>query len=118
MNELDVNNYLLKEDLFILFKNQLKKDFESSGLSVDFVDSLPRDFDLLKQRVMSAIEPLISSNSSLLAILVYRIDISELQLAKYQKQNPFMAHAELLSELVIKRILQKIILRKTFSINK
>jgi hypothetical protein len=114
MEELDVNTHLLKEDLFVLFKNQLKKDFESSGLNADFVDSLPKDFDALKQRVISVIEPLINSNSSLLAILVYRVDISELQLAKYQKKNPLMEYKELLAELIIKRVLQKIILRKHF----
>ena len=41
MEELDVNDYLIRENLFELFKIQLKKDFDSCSLSTDFIDNLP-----------------------------------------------------------------------------
>ncbi|MEI6021149.1 MAG: hypothetical protein WCR21_08465, partial [Bacteroidota bacterium] len=40
----DINNSLQQEDLFLVFKNQLQKDFESCGLSVDFIFQLPHFF--------------------------------------------------------------------------
>jgi hypothetical protein len=115
VEDLDVNNYLLKENLFGLFKNQLKKDFEGAGLSVDFTDDLPLGFDALKTSVMMRLEPLLKNNSTLLSSLLYRIDISEIQLQNYQRKNPSLPFDEVLAELIIKRILQKVIFKKTFS---
>ena len=40
---------LLKQDLFELFKIQLKKDFEGSGLNGDFADNLPSAFEDLRE---------------------------------------------------------------------
>jgi len=115
MEELDVNSHLLKEDLFRLFKIQLKKDFEGAGANADFADTLPREFDVLKTFIMRQLEPLLKNNGSLIASLLYRIDISEMQLQHYQLKNPALSFDETLAELIIKRILQKVILKKTFS---
>jgi len=115
MEKPDVNTYLLKEDLFDLFKIQLKKDFENAGASGDFADDLPQNFDALKIFLMRRMEPLLKNNSSLISSLLYRIDISEAQLQNYQKKNPLLSFDELLAELMIKRILQKVVLKRTFS---
>ena len=48
MDELDVNNYLIRENLFDLFKRQLKKDFDSCSLNTDFIKVLPVEFEALK----------------------------------------------------------------------
>jgi hypothetical protein len=115
MEELTINNHLLKHDLFELFKTQLKKDFESSGLGGDFVDHLSSEFRELVRQIVTELNPVINSGSSLLSSLLYRIDISELQLKKYQLNNNKLAFDEVLAELIIKRVLQKIILRIRFS---
>lgn len=114
MEELDVNNYLIKENLFELFKRQLKKDFDSCSLSVDFIENLPVQFDLLKDSIMAELKHL-SKNNSLLSNLLYRIDVSELQIKNYQLKNVSLEFEEVLAELIIKRILQKVILKKKFS---
>jgi hypothetical protein len=115
MEEPDVNNYLLKENLFDLFKAQLKKDFESSGINGDFTDGLSTDFQALKDAVITALWPLLRGSSSGLSALLYRIDINEHQLNNYQQEHSSMQFQEVLAELIIKRILQKVILKKTFS---
>ncbi len=115
MQELDINNQLLKEDLFLLFKIQLKKDFESSGIAGDFVDTLPYGFEMIRNYLIDQLKPLLKNNSSLIPILLYRIDLSELQIKNYSKNNPSLTYEEVLSELMIKRILQKVILKKTYS---
>lgn len=111
----DINQQLMKEDLFLLFKIQLKKDFESSGVNGDFVDNLPLGFEWIKDAVLKALQPVLTSNSSFLPILLYRIDISELQIKNYSKSAPSLKYEEVLAELIIKRILQKVILKKRFS---
>ncbi|MDO8999082.1 MAG: hypothetical protein Q7W45_04905 [Bacteroidota bacterium] len=114
MEELDVNNYLIQENLFELFKRQLKKDFDSCSLSTDFVENLAIDWELLKKSILNELNPLIKNNS-LLSNLLYRIDISELQIKNYQLKNTTLSFEEILAELIIKRILQKVILKKRFS---
>lgn len=114
MEELDVNNYLIGENLFELFKLQLKKDFDSCSLSTDFIDVLPVPFELLKLSIMAELKK-ISKNNSLLSNLLYRIDVSEIQIKNYHQKNPSLDFEEILAELIIKRILQKVILKKKFS---
>ena len=114
MEELDVNNYLLSENLFELFKRQLKKDFDSCSLNTDFIDSLPVQFELLKLSIITELKQ-ISKNNSLLSNLLYRIDISEIQIKNYHQKNNSLSFEEVLAELIIKRILQKVILKKKFS---
>lgn len=114
MEELDVNSYLLKENLFDLFKAQLKKDFEGAGMNGGFADELPPEFNTIKEILIDELAPLLKLNSSLIPGLLYRIDISEMQLQQQQKQST-ARFEEVLSELIIKRILQKVILRKRFS---
>lgn len=115
MEEIDINKQLLTEDLFELFRNQLKKDFEGSGLNGDFAATLPSDFNTLKEKIHSELVFLSQRNSSSLPGLLYRVDISDFQLRKYQQDNKTMDFEEALSELIIKRVLQKVILRKKFS---
>jgi hypothetical protein len=115
MFELSVNSYLQKEDLFELFKRQLKKDFEGAGLSADFTASLPINFEELKSLIIKQLIHISKHSHSALNNLLYRVDISELQLKTYQKNNPTLNDEELKAELIIKRELQKIILKKNFS---
>lgn len=115
MEEIDINKQLLTEDLFELFKNQLKKDFEGSGLNGDFTSQLPSDFHVLKEKIHSQLAFVSQRNSTSLPGLLYRVDISDFQLKKYQQEHKTMDFEEVLSELIIKRVLQKVILRKKFS---
>ncbi|MBA3682837.1 MAG: hypothetical protein H0W73_16985 [Bacteroidetes bacterium] len=114
MEELDVNNYLVQQNLFDLFKTQLKKDFSSCSLSVDFINDLYADLPHLKTAIVKELQPLFKNNSQLQALL-YRIDISEAQIKNYNLKNNTFSFEEILAELIIKRILQKVILKKKFS---
>ncbi|MEO6304698.1 MAG: hypothetical protein ABIP51_16170 [Bacteroidia bacterium] len=114
MEELDVNNYLVQENLFELFKKQLKKDFDSCSLNTDFIEDLPIELPYLKAAVVFELQPLLKNNSALSSLL-YRIDISELQIRNYQLKNKTHNFEDVIAELIIKRILQKVILKKRFS---
>lgn len=113
MESLQINEYLVNENLFELFCAQLKKDFEGSGLSAEFTGDLPREFNDLKNSVLGEVKRVISKSA--LPALLYRVDISEKQLTDYQKKNSALSFEEVISELIIKRVLQKVILKKRFS---
>ena len=50
-----------------------------------------------------------------LSNLLIRIDISETQLNNYQAKKISFSFEEIIAELIIKRTLQKVILKKRFS---
>lgn len=115
MEELDIKAALARNDLFTLFKLQLKKDFEGAGADATFTDGLPLQLEDLKRCVIAALTALQRSNANLLTGLLYRVDISEQQLRNYHRDHSGLGFEELLAELIIKRVLQKIILKKKFS---
>ena len=115
MNEPDVNKGLQQEDLFELFRAQLRKDFEISGLDASFTENLPAQYAELRALILTNIERLIAGGSQYFAGLLYRVDISEAQLGKYSRQHQHLNLAETITELIIKRTLQKVILKKRFS---
>lgn len=115
MNEPEVNNQLSKQDLFTQFRQQLARDFENCGLPVDFTEQLPPDFLVIRDTLVEQTEPHFSKSPGMLMQLLYRVDISEVQLKKYSAQHKTLSFPEVVAELIIKRELQKIILKRTFS---
>jgi hypothetical protein len=115
MNEPEINNHLLKEDLFAAFKAQLKKDFEGAGFDGGFTADIPRDFIDLCGRLEKELQKAISRNASSIPTLLYRVDLSERQVGSYGFKISDAQFLYSLSELIVKRILQKVIFRKTFS---
>lgn len=111
----EIRAYLINEDLFTLFKKQLKKDFETSGVDAGFADNLLPEWFSLKEVIGRALKPL-SKNTSSLTPLLYRIDINETEIKQYQALNNDMPFDEVVAELIIKRILQKVVLKKKFSV--
>lgn len=115
MEEIDVNTSLKQHDLFDLFRQQLKKDLEGAGIDAAFTEQLPVAFDELKQVISKTIMPLTRNAGAQLAGLLYRVDISERQLSRYSQSDEVTSFEEYVAELIIKRELQKVILKRTFS---
>lgn len=113
MEELDPASHLSNVALFHLFKQQLKKDFEGAGIDAEFTDSISSDFLELKNSLQQQLDSIIRNNT--LSGLLYCVDINEFQIKKYTASNSYLDFDEVIAELIIKRILQKIILKKRFS---
>lgn len=104
---------LAQLDIFKAFELQLRKDFEGAGhaLAPDFV--LASIYaDLLKQMQDQVVA--LSKNNALPQLL-YRIDISENQIKKYTQLQKETSFETVIAELIIKRILQKVIFKIHFS---
>lgn len=115
MEELpDINTGISKPGLFNKFKIQLKKDFENCGLDGAFTDSLIPDFNLILDRVNAEVEKINKATSGKLNELLYRIDISEAQIKKAFNLNPDTTLNTVIAELIIKRELQKIVIKEHF----
>ena len=122
MEELpDLNMGISKPDLFEKFKTQLKKDFENCGLDSGFTENLIPDYDFIFNLVNLEVEKINlsavrhdKSKSNKLNELLYRIDISEMQIKKAFAVNSNTTLNEIIAELIIKRELQKIVIKEHY----
>lgn len=111
--EIDVIRDLAKPDLFQKFKTQVYKDFELSGVLEYLPDLDSNNLNQLKQEFLNSIMKLEMSNA--LKNLLYRIDITELQIKQASQKNEQLPLQQILAELMIKRILQKVVLKDLYS---
>jgi len=101
--------------MFELFRAQLQKDIESSAIDAEFTKDLPRDYDQLRNFLIKHLAPVFKNNVTCLHTLLYRVDISEATLRDHGNKNKNLGFEETVIELIIKRVLQKVVLKKKFS---
>ena len=113
--EIDSNYSLQRVDVFEKFKIQLQRDFELCG----FLDIAPKltsnNLEHIFNEVLKSVMIIEKKDSSSIQNLLYRIDITELQIKKEASSHPEKNFQQILAELIIKRILQKVILKQQYS---
>lgn len=115
MNLPEVINGLSQADLFELFRQQLRKDFEESGAEAQFTMDLPSDFGQLLECIARQLARIDKHSSSMLLNLLYRIDVNEKTFKLQNELNDGQNLYHAMAEQIIKRILQKVVLKKKFS---
>jgi len=76
------------------------------SLEIDLPENI--SFDQLKERLSSHINLLIQSDFQKLLYVLYRVDVSESKLKHLLKENQGFDAANIITELIIERQLQKI----------
>jgi hypothetical protein len=113
-NIINTTKQLTDKNLFNAFLLQLIKDFEQSNFPIEGLKDLNPDY----HQIHRALEQLLQNNEFStqhnIMQLIYRIDISEHQLAKYLNENKDRNYFDVIAELIIKRVLQKVVLKKQF----
>jgi hypothetical protein len=110
--EIDLTG-LQKPDLFTKFRIQVQRDFELAGLLEQLPVMESNNLVTLQNAFLNSILKLELGNA--LKTLLYRIDITELQIKQASQKNTDMTLQQILAELMIKRILQKVILKELYS---
>lgn len=110
-----VNSQLTRKDLFDAFKIQLAKDFEQSNFSAEFVKSLEPDFARIHEKILFELQSAQRRADSDVMNLLYRVDISEAQLKRYLAGSRDTNPLPTIAELIIKRVLQKVVIRQYYS---
>lgn len=110
----DIKNQLSSKDLFEAFKKQLTRDFEQSNFPADFVEALEPDYNHIHEKI--ALELLRNEKKTdfNLMQLLYRVDISEAQLKRYLFENKSESYFNVMAELIIKRVLQKVVIKQFY----
>jgi hypothetical protein len=94
-----------------MFLQQLKKDFQNSGIDVAFIDEFIQDYEFIHSSISHRLNHLLKNGTFKLNELLYRIDISEIQISNLSRKKPQLTFEDLLAELIMKRILQKVVIK-------
>jgi hypothetical protein len=113
--DIDVINSLQKVDLFEKFKTQLHRDFELCGFADEAPKIVSNNLEHVFQEVLKSVMIIEKKDSASLQNLLYRIDVTELQIKKEAASHPEKNFQQILAELIVKRILQKVILKDLYS---
>lgn len=104
-----------QQELIEKFNIQLLKDFEMSDVSDYLEPIVVFEYDEIHSNIMNAIKKIDNKDFSKYRHLLYRIDISEKTVELELKLKPDSERYAVLADLIIKRILQKVILKIQFS---
>lgn len=107
----DIQNQISQPELYELFINQIKKDFENSSIDITFINDFIQDYQFIHASLTKKLKHILKSSTFKLNELLYRIDISEGQIKILSQKKPQMSFEELLAELIMKRILQKVVIK-------
>ena len=113
----DLKNQLSSKGLFDAFKLQLTRDFDRSNFPSDFVSSLEPDYQNIHDKIVRELERSEKKADANVMNLLYRVDISEGQLKKYLNENKGENHFNVIAELIIKRVLQKVVIKQHYKNN-
>lgn len=109
-----INNQLTSKKLFDAFKVQLAKDFQQSNLPADFIVNLEPEYTSIHEKITGELQCNEKRTDFNLMNLLYRIDISETQLKRYLNEYKDENYFNVLAELIIKRVLQKVVVKQYY----
>lgn len=114
LNELQ--EYYNRQDLLEKVVNQIQKDFNWFSLEIKFSNNPNLSaYQELYQQILPLIEEMLNDDYIKLMSILYRIDIDEDFLNRKLKETPNADTDEVITDLIIKRELQKVIIRHLYS---
>jgi len=114
LNELQ--EYYNRQDLLEKVVEQIQKDFNWFSLEIKFTNNLELSaYQELYQQILPLIEEMLNDDYIKLTSMLYRIDIDEDFLNRRLKETPNADTDEVITDLIIKRELQKVIIKQIYS---
>ena len=113
--EFSIQPYLNDVDILNQTAEQIQKDFSFFDITILLEDNTKDAYTQLSEQILPRIKQLIKSDYQKLYSLLYRVDISEVQIKKESISHSEKPFEEIITRLIIKRCLQKVVLRKLFS---
>jgi hypothetical protein len=91
------------------------KDFEMFGMEIQFSGNAYNAYEELFEQIEPHIHRLINANRHKFMGILYRIDLSDEQIKKAVAENASEPFSAIVADLIIKRELQKVIIRNHYS---
>jgi hypothetical protein len=114
MNISNISEYFNRIDLIKATADQIIKDFDMFGMEVRFSGSAYNAYEELFNQIEPHIKKLIDSNHSKFMGILYRIDLNDEQIRKAVNDNSSESFSEIITDLIIKRELQKVVIRNHY----
>ncbi|MBP6334428.1 MAG: hypothetical protein KA444_03070 [Bacteroidia bacterium] len=111
----DLEKYRTDFEIIRETANQLLKDFSLAGFEVEFSGNELMAYDELKSQITPILWDLFQNHPEQFQNLLYRIDINEKQLMETLKLIDPLKISGALSDLILQREFQKVIMRRFFS---
>ncbi|MCC7331754.1 MAG: hypothetical protein IT232_04010 [Flavobacteriales bacterium] len=111
-NELSVyyNNKIIIEKVVA----QISKDFGWINLSISFSGDKETPYQELFFKILPIVDELLNDDYGKLQSLLYRIDIDSEFINRKLKENPQADTSEIITDCIIKRELQKVIIKELY----
>lgn len=114
MNFNDLSKYFNQLDLIKQTAEQIIKDFDMFGMEVKFSGNAYNAYEELFDQIEPHIKKLIELNHSKFIGILYRIDLNDDQVRKAVNENSTEPFSEIITDLIIKRELQKVVIRNHY----
>ncbi|OFY85683.1 MAG: hypothetical protein A3F72_12080 [Bacteroidetes bacterium RIFCSPLOWO2_12_FULL_35_15] len=111
MNFTDLTKYFNRLDLIKDTANQIIKDFDMFGMEIKFSGNAYNAYQELFEQIEPHIKNLIENNQQKFMGILYRIDVSDVQIKKAVNENSSESFSVIVTDLIIKRELQKVVIR-------
>jgi hypothetical protein len=110
----DLAKYINRLEIIKQVAEQVIKDFDMFGLEVKFSGNPYEAYEELFDQLHPHLEKLLVSNQVKFLGILYRIDLSEEQVQKAAKENMSEPFSAVVSDLILKRELQKVVWRNAY----
>lgn len=114
MNTTDISLYFNRLDIIKATAEQIIKDFDMFGLEIKFSGNAYNAYEELFEQIKPHIDALIRINHQKFMNILYRIDLSDTQVKKALESNAAEPFSDIISDLIIKRELQKVVIRNQY----
>lgn len=111
LNFTDLSRYINRLDLIKDTANQIIKDFDMFGMEIKFSGNAYNAYEELFEQMEPHIKNLIENNQQKFMGILYRIDVSDVQIKKAVSENSSESFSAIVTDLIIKRELQKVVIR-------
>jgi hypothetical protein len=113
----ELSPYYNRTDLLEKVVEQIKKDFNWFNFEITFTNKEESAYLELFHQILPLVDELLNDNYPKLLAMLYRIDIDEDFLNKRLKESEQVDTDEVITDLIIKRELQKVIIREIYNSN-
>lgn len=114
MNFSDLSPYYNKLEILQQTANQIIKDFDMFGMEIKFSGNAYNAYEELFNQIEPHINKMLDNNRSKFMGILYRIDVSDEQIKKAVKENSSEPFSFIISDLIIKRELQKVVIKNFY----
>ncbi|MGB0881331.1 MAG: hypothetical protein ACPGSO_00145 [Vicingaceae bacterium] len=111
----ELSAYYSRTDLLEKVVEQLKKDFNWFSFQITFKGDQESPYQELYAQILPLIDELLNDDYPKLMAMLYRIDLDEEFLNRKLKENSHADTDEVITDLILKRELQKVIIRDLYS---